>query len=358
MIDGFKFDGSKKFSDEVIDFAKSQKNWAIKNAKTGNVPPTVLVKKDDRILAVIIAPQIDKNAGLQAAAMCHAGFDPDSLTIILDAHVYKMPIPDGKTKEEIKEEYKKKFPPGAMQKMFKEGNGEIVECIICCTVDRGGETTMNVLPYNHDKGKDEFQWLENDVIKNNIFNDADGYIPNNIRNIMAQPSLLEQTKMKQLAVLLDYSPERARFHTARVFLAMLSRKGFLVADYYSGTHPEWTDAKEKCKEAINFFVQNGNLPKEAEEYCFNIIEEDICTPRFKTNMIELLKDHPYWLSPEIRENIEHFVIELERIAVVPHIPPEIDDLLEEEEAYIQRTRSDNKPISDKWGSCGDQYKWN
>ncbi len=325
--------GNLSGMDDWVDFAKKQKAWAVEKTDRGDIPPTVIVERDG-ICAIVIAPQIDKHLGLKAAAMCQAGFDPDALTMVMDAHITQAQKKEGQTIEEAEEEFRKKFPPGSMQRMCDEEGacetGLITDCLICHRITRDGKISMVTLPYSyHGKGGPPFKWLDQDPKfgklseSENPEAEVRGMIPDALRGIMKQPSFLDQIpKIKEIQDSFgDFSEERCRFHTARAMMSMLSSQDFIIADFTSGKHPEWTMAKENANEMLVQMVKDGFFPKEAFKPCKEIIDEHIGTAAFGEKMTALLQANGYWLPSDIRQDIESFVHDWSSICMSPTPPP-------------------------------------
>jgi len=317
-----------------IDFAKHQKGWAVDSTDRGDIPPTIIVERDGEILAIVISPEIDKRYGLQAASMCRVGFDPDALTMVVDAHIHESKRKENQTLEEAQEEYHKKFPNGMQHACDTDGacaTGEITDCLICHRIARDGKITLVTLPYSY-HGKDggvPFKWLDEDERYKSMGNMSEsdegvrleGLIPDSLREIMKMPSILERMpQLKQMSEAKDFTEERVRYHTARAIMAMMTAKKFLVADFVSGKHPEWTGAKENGEEMLSKMIESGFFPKEAHEPIKEIIDNHIGTRSFTEKLTELLTANSYWLPHEIRADIPKFASEFESICMSPVVP--------------------------------------
>jgi hypothetical protein len=195
--------GKFKLEEKWLKEAKTQKKAWVYTTESGDIPPTVFVERDDELLCIVIAPQVDKELGLQAILFMKKGFDPDYLTIMLDAHTTLM---GGKSIEEQKrmaEKYIKK--PGSMQKACDEEGacelGEIADCIVVQRVDRDGNMVMATLPYSyHGKGT-KFTWMdEHSFIMDETKDGAriGGFVADNIRHIMKhEKPIIEEVKEKE-----------------------------------------------------------------------------------------------------------------------------------------------------------------
>lgn len=314
-----------------IDFAKEHKAFAVQKTERGDVFPTIIVERNQELLAVVMAPELDKMLGLQAAHMCKIGFDPDSLTLVLDAHMHQSKRKDNQTFEEMEEEYRSKFPKG-LQFAHDEENeiDEIVDCLICHRINRQGEISIVALPYTYQEGKNPLKWLDSDPNYKDIYEeemcDKDGeqlkgYIPESLRSIMSQSDIDQKfvEQVKNIAKDFDYEPERLRYHVARAMISILNNSGFFVVDLVSGRHPEWSGAKNKAYEVIDLMINTGMLPSEADEPMKQIVDEYIGKPNFVENLTELLKDHVYWLPDKIRDDVEEFCRGFESFCILPEI---------------------------------------
>lgn len=172
-----------------LEQAKSQKQAWVHATDQGDVPPTVLIEKDGIHLCTVIAEQVDKHLGLHAARLLKKAFDPDFMTIMLDAH---MTLTDGKSKEEQKrlvEKYVGK--PGSMQKACDEEGacslGEITDCINVVRIDRKANIAFGVVSYDyHGKGT-TLKWTDYGSIMDEATEGkpmVSGLIPDTLREIM------------------------------------------------------------------------------------------------------------------------------------------------------------------------------
>jgi hypothetical protein len=309
-----------------IDFAKKQKKWMVDKTERGDIPPTVIVERDGVVLSIVMAPEVDKNLGLEAASICQAGFDPDAITMIMDAHIRTSSLKEGQSAEEAMEEYHKKFPNGMQHACDNEGAcelGEISDCLICHRITRDGNISLVTLPYSyHGKnGGQPFKWLDEDERYKDFGSlegeNVTGYIPDSLRQIMkTKPFVHEVAQLKEMADSLNFSPERVRFHAARALLTILNSKKFLVIDLISGTHPEWTDASRIGNEIISRMCDDGILFKDAKEPIKEIIDNHIGKPEFYNKLTSLLEANRYWLPKEVND-ISNFVMEFEAVCMLP-----------------------------------------
>lgn len=335
-----------------IDFAKQQKAWAVEQTDRGDIPPTLIVERDGNVQAIVVAPEINKYMGLQAASMCKLGFDPDALTMVMDAHVHSGKVKEGQTPEEAQEEFRKKYPKGMQHACDEDGacaTGDITDCLICHRITRDGSFSLVTLPYSyHGKDGPPFKWLDDDPRYKGMCQGTEGdkaggdpdkkglqfkgLIPDNMREIMAQESILDQIpQLKEMAEKFnDFTPERTRYHTARAMMAMLSAKKFMVVDFVSGTHPEWTGAKETGNQMLTAMVEKGFFPKEAYQPIKEILDAHIGTKEFAKKLLPLLNENSYWLPNEVRDDIGRFVGEFETICMSPAPPPGFEGFEDDE----------------------------
>lgn len=326
-----------------VEFAKRQKDHAVKNTDRGDIPPTVIVERNGKVQAIVIAPQIDKRLGLQAAAMCQAGYDPDAITMVLDAHIGTMSSgkrPDGEkmTEEEIEAataEWRKKYPKGMQHACDNEdacATGDITDCLICHRINREGKITMVTLPYAyHGKDGPAFKWLDQDAKYKDMVGESPieltGLIPDALREIMSHGNIIDQVPtIKELSNhFKDFSEERIRFYIARAIIGLLASRHFAILDFLSGTHPEWTGAKDVANELLTKLVREGFFPREAEAPIREIINDHIGTLPFREKLTTLLKTYGYWLPADERSDIGRFVFEFETFCMSPSIPKNGDE---------------------------------
>ena len=326
-------EGSK--IEDWVPFAKQHKEHIVESTERGDISPTVIVEKNGKVQMIVISPDIDKNLGLQAAAVLHSSIDPDSITLIMDAHFAMGKREEGQTDEEAQEAFRKKFPPGSMQKMCDEEvaceAGLITDCLLCYRITRDLESSVLTIPYAyHGKQGPPFKWLDNNPeFVDKVLNSKDGgiskgYIPDSLVKIMKSPVFVgnESKLLRKVAetFLPEEREERIFYHTARAIMAMLSYRKFMIVDFISGTRPEWTGAKERGNSLIEKMCEDGFFPQEASEPCLEIINNHIATKEFQKKFAALLQENSYWLPASIRSEVEKFAYEFESVCVSPMMP--------------------------------------
>jgi hypothetical protein len=235
--------------DDWIQMVKEQKMLWVKEQKNPDQNPTVFVERKGIIRAIIVAPQLDKWQGLHAAKVCRVGFGADALTLVFDAHVAH-----GKPGES-KEDFAKQFPPGSMQRMCDEEGAcktrKITDCMICHRITADGHLQMVTLPYFYDeKYQGEFHWLDDEIMKMDTKEEGvglEGTIPENLKAIMAQPTLLEIPEMNAQREFMQLEPERALYHGGRAIMTILNQMGFLC--FHLEEKPKSLQEEEKAEEA-------------------------------------------------------------------------------------------------------------
>lgn len=315
-----------------IDYARSHKAIAVECTDRGDITPTVIIERDGQIQAIIAAPQVDKHQGLKIAALSQVGFDPDYLTILLDAHIHKGSFKEGQTPEEAAEEYHKKYPKGLQAACDEEGAcdlGEIADCLICHRIDRAGNIEMVTLPYAyHGKDGPPFRWLSDEKYKESVFaanaeegKVLTGLIPDALREIMSRKSITEEIPaLKKIAEDMEFTPERARFHTARAIMYILAGNGCLIKDFITPLHMDWIDYMPKAISFVEKAVSKGMFPREAKEPLLNVVKEHLGKKTFQDELSALLKDHSYWLPNEMRGEEDRFAFMFESIVMSPDLP--------------------------------------
>ncbi len=143
------------------DVVVRQKNLWMKTKKfKGDMPPLVMAIKDKCVIAYVIAPELDKYAGLNAAkAICRV-MQPDSIMFVADGH---MPI--GSYREVIHQQVTEgTYRNGDMQKLCDEEDAcvakKLTDCMVLNWVSKGGDLKMHTLCYDYrgDKGNVEIEW--------------------------------------------------------------------------------------------------------------------------------------------------------------------------------------------------------
>jgi hypothetical protein len=235
--------------EKVIDIAKKVKLDWVEKTERGDLPPTLFVERGDKVVAIVMAPQVDRDAGLKAASACRAGFRATAITMILDAHVRMgKKVPEGASMEEAKEDFLKDYKHGDMQRACDEEGacerGEIADVLLIHRMDEAGKVKMHMMPYAyHGKGGAPFKWLEDhpaaDVYnKEQEANDPmkhEGYIVETMAHIMKQPALLDRDHQLQEIIKksgddMEMDDDRQLYHVGRAILRVLQEQGYMVID--------------------------------------------------------------------------------------------------------------------------------
>jgi len=234
--------------DNWIDLAKHHKKMWVEISERGDMPPTIFGERDGRVLCAVIAPQVDKYQGLQAAAMLRRGLAVDTLTMILDAH-----IRTGKVGQE--DEFMKNYKHGDMQKACDEEGacetGLISDCLICHRIGQDNKMKMASLTYSyHGKnGGVPFAWNNfggRDADGLRLMDETEegvrleGNIPHAMRQIIKLEPLVESELVKSLAGAVKgggMPVDKQLYHCARAIYTILSMKGFFVMDYLGHSNP-------------------------------------------------------------------------------------------------------------------------
>jgi hypothetical protein len=232
--------------DNWLDLAREHKRMWVEITERGDMPPTIFGERNGRVLCAVVAPQVDKYQGLQAAAMLRRGLAIDTLTMILDAH-----IRTGKIGQE--DEFMKNYKHGDMQKACDEEGacelGLISDCLVCHRIGQDNKMKMASLTYSyHGKnGGVPFAWnnfggRDEDGLKVMDENDEgvvlEGNIPHALRQIIKLEPLTDSVLLKAMAQASGgMDLEKQLYHCARAVYTVLSVKGFVVMDYLGHTNP-------------------------------------------------------------------------------------------------------------------------
>lgn len=229
--------------EKVIEIAKKVKMDWVEKTQRGDMPPTLFAERGGKCVAVVMAPQVDKRAGLHAATLCRIGLKAAAITLALDAHIKEQKVPEGMSPEQAKEEFAKTYKNGDFQRMCDEEGacerGDISDVLLCHRVDESGKNTCWTMPYSyHGKGGPEFRWMEDHFAANKVMGEGDGevmegFIPSSLKEIMAQPAFLDREDefiqaLKEKAKDWEMTPDRQQYHVGRAILRMLVDQGFQV----------------------------------------------------------------------------------------------------------------------------------
>lgn len=315
--------------DNFKSIAKQHKEMWVATSDRGDVPPTVFVEKDGEVAAIIVAPQIDKYAGLHAAKLARIGFDADALSIIMDAHMASEKASKEGMSEEREEEFRKKYPPGSMQKACDEEGacerGDIVDVLLCHRIDRDGNFKMFLLPYSyHGKGGPEFKWLEDHPSMERMNATAGtvdeamkykGFIPEALGEIMAEKRLLDQEQIGSLlrsaGEQLELSPERQQYHLSRAILRVLNSQGFMVFDQRKTPDGDDPDPIMPYK-AVSVA---DLIPAEVTRKISELARERGGEPGFEEELVALLKPYQKTINERAKKcDLPLEVVQAEKIA--------------------------------------------
>ena len=198
---------------------KNMKEKAVALTTSGDLPPTVIAARGGDLLAVVIAPAVQRDLGFTAAQILRCGLNPDSLIIAFD--VFKKTLKDNEENLE----------PGELQRRFEAGES-IGQEIIAFHVVRDGLVTCWKLSYRY-RGKSgpPFGWVDCEKMASDT---VSGYVPMVLRRIMADSDgLAGQTIDRMAAWALDLGltdPRRIDFHRSRGCLQAMEKLGFVVLD--------------------------------------------------------------------------------------------------------------------------------
>lgn len=309
-----------------VEYAKKQKTMKFELGESLDLNPTIIIERDEKVLAIISSDDCDKEKGLAISALCQIGFDPDYITLLLDANLMSMEKTADKTPEQAEKEFKEIVGKKSLQKLVEEGKREekgIVECVVCHRISRTGDITMASLAYSSENGK--ITWLEDKTSfvldKNDKDTKLTGYLPESLREIMTQPRLEDKVpEFLKINQKMNYSVERGRFYIARVVMHILAQKGCLVKDFLSPAHLDWINYKEKAELLLKYLSESGVVPDEAIPYMQEVCNQFLGKKSFQDEMIELLEENSYWLPQEFQEDIDQFVYMFEKESMAPIVP--------------------------------------
>ena len=211
-----KGDAMSLYMQNAIQFLKEQKEQFAKNDQCRELPPHLIVENKSGPAAIVIAPSLDKDLALKAAAMCSIGFSPVSMTIAFDALMSNA-----------------------------EESDEKQDCIICHSIDKEGDMKMSVLPYT--SVDSQVMWQEEHFFspKDSDDESISGDIPAALLDVMRTSNEEFMQDVKKEFGKEGMSEEEQNFHCGRAIISLLIGMGFKIVDLFSYKHPEWTQAKDK-----------------------------------------------------------------------------------------------------------------
>jgi hypothetical protein len=302
--------------------AKTMKEDAVE-LMDGIFPPVIFVERDNKIQAVIVAPEVDKYMALHAAKIGRIGFNADAIIMLTDAHIATAQLDENTEKKLTAEQaydlMKNKFPPGSMQKKVNSGQrGDILDVILCHRVTKDGKYSMIFLPYRSQDKK--IHWIEDhpaavEINGSNKDMECIGLIPESLRDIMQEKAILERDDMdeiKKAGNILSYSPERQLYHIGRAVLKFLESQGFKVADMQEKPQDDNTP-----DEIIVSHVAIGDLiPQKAiQEVVLLIANNPDPLDMMKPDIVEILKKyHEEILERAKKANVSAAEVSLESLA--------------------------------------------
>jgi len=184
------------------------------------------------------------------------------------------------------------------------------------------------LPYAyHGKDGPEFKWLDSEkgfppqMSSTKEGGEIIGLIPDALREIMAKKKIIDEIPgLKEIAERLEFTEERARYHTARAVMYMLAGKGCIIKDYVTPTHLEWIDFLPKAKDFLTSMMKKGMFPREAEAPLWEVIETHLGKKSFQDEFANCLKENSYWLPREMRGEEDRFAFFFESACMSPNFP--------------------------------------
>jgi hypothetical protein len=211
----------------------------------GCMPPIAVACTGGAMLAVAIAPRVDRDLGLHAARVLLATADPDEVWLGLETTGARH------DRELSDEEFSRTYPRGRLQRLAELGfSGEgtnVVELISVFRVTRDGTLDTAALPYERAvpaRGR-PFAWLAG------MFHFTDvkacpgdapaahvGVITDALREYAAAPRMADHPEVVAYRAAAGWDPARSLPGSTRAGLRLLRRLGFGVVDILTRDHPE------------------------------------------------------------------------------------------------------------------------
>jgi hypothetical protein len=207
----------------------------VAGTERGDLPPVAIMERQDKVIAVVIAPQVDRDMGLHACRLGRAGMAADTVTFVTDAHTA--------LNDEAAQKYMsmpRKGKVGSMQRACDEEGacqkGEISDCLMVMKA-RKGFFSHQVLTYDYHGEGDTLKWTPQHWYEMSTL-DPDmkfgGVIPESLEFFFKEPTLLEIPDMVEMGKKMGLNEERMLYHGSRGTMQALEAQGYFVMDWLSG----------------------------------------------------------------------------------------------------------------------------
>lgn len=224
-----------KFEEILLPLIKNHRRMWVEMGY-GDMPPTVMAMRGGKVIVTVTSPQIDKVSGLRAAALCRDGLSADALMVIYDTHVRQEAVPEGMTPEESLADYRRRFPPGSMQRMCDEegacevgpgGEPPLLSDALACQYHDADSYWMKTLLYKYDssRAKSALEWA--DVIDYGG-GQIGGGIFSTLRNIVRLPRSVDSPGVQSLRRTLKLTEEDTYVRLGRSAVRAMTRLKYLV----------------------------------------------------------------------------------------------------------------------------------
>lgn len=212
----------------AVESTIAMKEGAVKDSKrsTDDIVPTIFAWRDDKMVALIMPDQIDRDKGLHAVLLAAAGLSADVVTLTNDAHVTQS-MTNPRTGE--------RWGPGEMQQACDEDGacdvGLITDTLWTAAIGRDGAIVGHNAPYHVHKGKHTMTWVKNDqaMDERNTANRLTGIVPDAMREAMTAPQLADDIHADLDATFVGTvfgDAAKARVHLDCIIAKMLIEDGY------------------------------------------------------------------------------------------------------------------------------------
>ena len=192
--------------------------------------PMVEVFRAGVLVALIVAPHVDRDQGLHACRIAAVGFSADKISMVMDAHMASAPV-NPKTGKE--------WGPGEMQRACHEDGacavGLITDCLLVMDAYRTGRIVQSTLPYHVHAEAKTVRWVVDEHVgtldTDTPNNELQGIVPDAVRDAFTKPQIIDSMRA-ELGLGVEHfglTEEQARIHCDCAMAKLLGSEDYQVA---------------------------------------------------------------------------------------------------------------------------------